>query len=86
LSNLQIDQLWWTILIPILLQGIALDILTSVGIIQSHHFWLDVEHIQEAIQNVLIILEMVVFSVIQQYAYHVAPYSGADRAKIEKKE
>jgi hypothetical protein len=46
---------------------------------------LDVEHIQEAIQNVLIILEMVVFSVIQQYAYHVAPYSGADRAKIEKK-
>lgn len=53
--------------------------------IKSHHFWLDVEHIQEAIQNVLVILEMVVFSVIQQYAYHVAPYSGADRAKFEKK-
>ena len=67
------------------LQGFALDVLTEVGVIQSHHFWLDVEHIQEAIQNVLVILEMVVFSVIQQYAYHVAPYSGADRAKFEKK-
>jgi len=66
-------------------QGFALDVLTEVGVIQSHHFWLDVEHIQEAIQNVLVILEMVVFSVIQQYAYHVAPYSGADRAKFEKK-
>ena len=71
--------------IAYILQGLALDVLASVGIIQSHHFWLDVEHIQEAIQNVLVILEMVVFSVIQQYAYHVAPYSGADRAKFEKK-
>jgi len=67
------------------LQGFALDILTEAGVIKSHHFWLDVEHIQEAIQNVLIILEMVVFAVIQQYAYHIAPYSGADRAKFEKK-
>ena len=67
------------------LQGCALDVLAGVGVIQSHHFWLDVEHIQEAIQNVLIILEMVIFSVLQQYAYHVAPYSGADKAKFEKK-
>jgi len=66
-------------------QGCALDILSSVGVIRSHHFWLDVEHIQEAIQNALIILEMVVFSVLQQYAYNVAPYSGADKAKLEKK-
>ncbi|XP_072951042.1 uncharacterized protein [Typha angustifolia] len=66
-------------------QGIALDVLAAAGVIRSHHFWLDVEHIQEAIQNVLVILEMVVFSVIQQYAYNVAPYSGADRAKFEKK-
>ncbi|KAG8080437.1 hypothetical protein GUJ93_ZPchr0007g4006 [Zizania palustris] len=66
-------------------QGFALEVLAAVGIIQSHHFWLDVEHIQEAIQNVLVILEMVFFSVLQQYAYHVAPYSGADRAKFEKK-
>jgi hypothetical protein len=66
-------------------QGFALEVLAAVGIIQSHHFWLDVEHIQEAIQNVLVIIEMVFFSVLQQYAYHVAPYSGADRAKFEKK-
>lgn len=66
-------------------QGIALEILAAVGFIKSHHFWLDVEQIQEALQNILVILEMVVFSVIQQYAYHVAPYSGADEAKFTKK-
>ena len=58
------------------MQGVVLDILVAIGIIRSHHFWLDVEHIEEAIQNVLVCLEMVVFSVLQQYAYHVAPYSG----------
>lgn len=58
------------------IQGIVLDILVAMGIIRSHHFWLDVEHIQEAIQNVLVCVEMVFFSVLQQYAYHVAPYSG----------
>ncbi|KAJ4791075.1 Transmembrane protein 184A [Rhynchospora pubera] len=66
-------------------QGVLLKVLTAVGIINSKHFWLDVEHIQEAIQNALVIVEMVVFSVLQQYAYHVAPYSGADKAKFEKK-
>ncbi|XP_078172203.1 uncharacterized protein LOC144566166 [Carex rostrata] len=66
-------------------QGVVLKVLTALGIIKSKHFWLDVEHIQEAIQNALVIVEMVLFSVIQQYAYHVAPYSGADRAKFEKK-
>lgn len=66
-------------------QGIALEILAAVGFIKSHHFWLDVEQIQEALQNIFVILEMVVFSVIQQYAYHVAPYSGADEAKFTKK-
>ncbi|KAI0527272.1 hypothetical protein KFK09_002871 [Dendrobium nobile] len=69
-------------------QGLALDVLVSAGVIKSHHFWLDVEHIQEAIQNVLVILEMVFFSVIQQYAYHVAPYRGfgAENTKKEKKD
>jgi hypothetical protein len=66
-------------------QGVLLKVLTAFGIINSKHFWLDVEHIQEAIQNALVIVEMVFFSVIQQYAFHVAPYSGADRAKFEKK-
>ncbi|KAG1368185.1 putative protein LAZ1 [Cocos nucifera] len=45
-------------------QGVVLDVLAAAGVIKSHHFWLDVEHNQEAIQNVLIILEMV-FSIIQ---------------------
>ncbi|KAJ6828735.1 transmembrane protein 184C-like [Iris pallida] len=66
-------------------QGILLELLTAAGIIRSHHFWLDVEHIQTALQNVLVIVEMVCFSVFQQYAYHVAPYSGAGEAKFNKK-
>jgi hypothetical protein len=57
-------------------QGIVLDILVAVGVITSRHFWLDVEHIEQAIQNVLICVEMVFFSVIQQYAFHYLPYSG----------
>ncbi|XP_031249164.1 transmembrane protein 184 homolog DDB_G0279555-like [Pistacia vera] len=66
-------------------QGVVLEILAAVGIIRSHHFWLDVEHIEEAIQNVLVCLEMVVFAVFQQYAYHVAPYSGDVVAKLKMK-
>lgn len=66
-------------------QGIVLDILVETGIIRSHHFWLDVEHIEEAIQNVLVCLEMVVFSVIQQYAYHASPYSGDVETKLFKR-
>ncbi|XP_011043266.1 PREDICTED: transmembrane protein 184 homolog DDB_G0279555-like isoform X1 [Populus euphratica] len=66
-------------------QGIVLDMLVSMGIIRPNHFWLDVEHLEEAYQNVLVILEMVVFSVLQRYAYHVAPYSGEVDTKMLKK-
>ncbi|OIT40049.1 PREDICTED: transmembrane protein 184C-like [Nicotiana attenuata] len=66
-------------------QGLLLKILVALGVIKSHHFWLDVEHLQEAIQNVLICVEMVFFSVMQQYAYHVAPYSGDVHAKLSQK-
>ncbi|XP_030543639.1 transmembrane protein 184C-like [Rhodamnia argentea] len=66
-------------------QGVVLEILAAVGILKSHHFWLDVEHIEEAIQNVLVCMEMVVFSVLQQYAYHVAPYSGEAESKMKLK-
>ncbi|KAJ0974895.1 hypothetical protein J5N97_016860 [Dioscorea zingiberensis] len=67
-------------------QGVALDALAAAGVIRSHHFWLDVEHIQEAIQNVLVIIEMVLFSVFQQYAFHVSPYTGiAGNAQHDKK-
>ncbi|KAK1557455.1 hypothetical protein Q3G72_024922 [Acer saccharum] len=66
-------------------QGVVLEILVAVGVIKSHHFWLDVEHIEEAIQNILVCMEMVVFSVLQQYAYHVAPYSGDVGSKMKLK-
>lgn len=65
------------------MQGVLLDILVAMGIIQSHHFWLDTEHVEEAIQNVLICVEMVLFAVLQQYAFHVAPYSGDIEAKLK---
>lgn len=66
-------------------QGIVLEILAALGIIKSHHYWLDVEHIEEAIQNTLVCMEMVVFSVLQQYAYHVSPYSGDMESKFKNK-
>lgn len=65
------------------MQGILLEILVALGILKSHYFWLDVEHIEEATQNILVCIEMVFFSVLQQYAYHVAPYSGDVEAKMK---
>ncbi|KAA0056947.1 transmembrane protein 184C [Cucumis melo var. makuwa] len=64
-------------------QGVVLDILVAVGIIGSNHMWLDVEHVEEAFQNVLICLEMIVFSVLQQYAFNVGPYSGEVERKLK---
>lgn len=61
-----------------------LKILVSLGVIKSHHVWLDAEHIEEALQNILVCLEMVIFSVLQQYAYHYAPYSGEVEAKMQR--
>lgn len=67
-------------------QGLALKALAATGVIRSHHFWLDVEHIDEVIQNILVIVEMVFFSVMQQYAYHVFPYMGdSENMKLDKK-
>ncbi|PWA84758.1 Organic solute transporter Ost-alpha [Artemisia annua] len=65
-------------------QGVFIDILAKVGVIKSHHFWLDVEHVEEAIRNVLICVEMLLFSVFQQYAFHVEPYSGAVQSMLQK--
>lgn len=56
-----------------------------MGVIKSHHFWLEVEQIQEAIQNVLVCLEMVIFAAVQKHAYHVGPYSGETKKKLDKK-
>ncbi|KAL3508625.1 hypothetical protein ACH5RR_028026 [Cinchona calisaya] len=55
-------------------QGVLLSMLVSMGVIKSTHFWLDVEHLQDAIQNVLVIVEMVFFSFFQQHAYSAEPY------------
>ncbi|GKV15889.1 hypothetical protein SLEP1_g26625 [Rubroshorea leprosula] len=55
-------------------QGIVLDILVALGIIRSYHFWLDVEHIEEALQNALVCVEMVFFAAFQQHAYSAIPY------------
>ena len=57
-----------------ILQGVLLDILMAMGMIKSHHFWLEVEQIEEALQNVMVCVEMVFFSIFQQYAFNVAPY------------
>lgn len=64
-------------------QGVVLNILVAVGVIKSHHFWLDVEHLEQAYQNVLVCMEMVVFSVLQQYAYPVTPYTGDTASKMK---
>ncbi|GER27184.1 hypothetical protein STAS_02865 [Striga asiatica] len=65
-------------------QGVMLDILVAMGIVRSHHFWLDTEHVEEAIQNALVCAEMLVFSVFQQYAYHVSPYSGDIQSRLQR--
>ena len=67
------------------LQGIVLSGLVAVGVIKSDHFWLDVAHIQQALQNALVIVEMVFFAMFQMYAYTAAPYKFAD-IKEKKKE
>ncbi|KAJ4977152.1 hypothetical protein NE237_002258 [Protea cynaroides] len=66
-------------------QGVVLKILAAMGIIRSDHFWLDVEQIEEALQNSLVCVEMVFFSVLQQYAFHFAPYSGDVASKMVNK-
>lgn len=65
-------------------QGVVLDILVKTGVLKSHHFWLDVEHVQEMVRDVMICVEMVGFSVIQQYAFHFEPYSGDVQTMLEK--
>lgn len=61
--------------------------LVAMGIIQSHHIWLDVVHIQQAYQNILVIVEMVFFSIFQMSAYSAAPYAGdATSVKDKKKD
>lgn len=63
-----------------------LNIMVALGIIKSNHFWLDTEHLQGALQNTLVIVEMVFFSLLMQYAYTAEPYrTGSVSVKTEEK-
>lgn len=61
--------------------------LAAVGIIKSEHVWFDVEHINEALQNILVCVEMVFFAMVQLSAYSASPYKAqsAAKSKLEKK-
>lgn len=62
--------------------------LAAVGIIKAEHAWFDVEHINEALQNTLVCVEMVFFAMIQMSAYSASPYKSksAAKSKVEKKD
>ncbi|KAI4322891.1 hypothetical protein L6164_022542 [Bauhinia variegata] len=60
----------------------VLEILADVGIIRSRYWWLDVEHIEEGYQNMLVCVEMVFFSVYQQYDYSAAPYRVDNKSSV----
>ncbi|XP_058211034.1 uncharacterized protein LOC131323322 isoform X2 [Rhododendron vialii] len=65
-------------------QGILLDILAKLGVIKSHHFWLQVDQIEESLRNTLVCVEMVFFSAAMQYAYSVEPYRDDDASSTVK--
>ncbi|KAI3829302.1 hypothetical protein L1987_03422 [Smallanthus sonchifolius] len=65
-------------------QGVFIDVLEKSGVIKSHHFWMDVEHVGDAIKNFLICVEMIGFSVFQQYAFHFERYSGDVQTMLQK--
>jgi len=62
----------------------VLDLLAALGIIRSRYSWLAVERIEEGYQNLLVCVEMVFFSIYQQYAYSAAPYK-VNSAPSDKK-
>ncbi|KAM7256155.1 hypothetical protein ACFE04_011896 [Oxalis oulophora] len=45
--------------------GVVLEILVALGIIKANHFWPDVKHLEEALQNVLVCIEMTLFALLQ---------------------
>ncbi|WOG92015.1 hypothetical protein DCAR_0311271 [Daucus carota subsp. sativus] len=66
-------------------QGILLEILVAMGIIKSQHIWIDVVYIQQAYQNMLVVVEMMFFSVFQMSAYSAAPYAGDTKSSVKDK-
>lgn len=59
------------------------DVLVAMGIVKSNYFWvwLDVEHLEEALQNALVIVEMVFFSLLMRSAYTAQPYRSSSKKK-----
>ncbi|KAF5814907.1 putative organic solute transporter subunit alpha/Transmembrane protein [Helianthus annuus] len=66
-------------------QGVLLSILAAMDILTPEHYWLDAAHVQQALQNILVVVEMIFFSIFQMYAYSAAPYKGKV-VKEKKKE
>lgn len=57
-------------------QGVVLQLLAAVGVIRTEHIWLEINQIEEAYQNLFVCVEMVMFAVLQQYAFSAGEYSG----------
>ena len=74
--ELHLDFVSQLIICLLLLAGCCTRYSGSSRCIKSPHPWLDMEHIEEGIQNILVCIEMVAVSVIQRYACSVEPYSG----------
>ncbi|XP_057797275.1 uncharacterized protein LOC131013217 [Salvia miltiorrhiza] len=64
-------------------QGMVLDVLVAMGILKSDKLGLDVEHLEEAVENVLVIVEMVFFSLLMRYAYPPQPYRTASLTQTD---
>eukprot|EP00897_Mesotaenium_endlicherianum_P001452 jgi/Mesen1/1334/ME000013S00832 len=56
-------------------QGLVLSILASTGVLHEGHFPFSVKQIEEAIQNFLVCIEMVVFAYFYTRAFRSSEYS-----------
>ncbi len=69
------------------LQGVVLQLLASTGVITTDHIWLEINQIEEAYQNLFVCVEMVMFAILQQYAFSASDYSGEfEKVLIDAKE
>jgi hypothetical protein len=69
------------------LQGVVLQLLASRGVITTDHIWLEINQIEEAYQNLFVCVEMVMFAILQQYAFSASDYSReTEKVLIDAKE
>lgn len=62
-------------------QGLVVKLLTMYGIIHKGHMPYTVTQIEEAVQNFLVCVEMLLFSFAFQYAFSAYPYTPEGMAK-----